>query len=709
MNAPLPHTVTSEVIVVGAGPVGMVAALALAQQGVQVLVLEAGEDLAAESRASTFHPPTLEILHRLGVGKELHELGLVAPNFQYRDRHGTVFADLDLGLLSDDTPFSYRLQCEQNKLTELIAAKLPSQPTATLRFGARVERVERNADSVSVYLPGDGRDPSYRADWVIATDGASSTVRKSLGVAFEGFTLPERFLVASTTFDLTEAFPGLALVSYVSDPDEWGVLLRTPRHWRVLMPVSPETPDDEALSPEVIESRLQRLSARPEPYPLDHASIYAVHQRVAATFASGRVLIAGDAAHANNPLGGMGMNSGIHDAEAAVEAILAARAGADPDACAAAYSDARRTATIAHVQATTKKNYADLSETDSAARHRRTEALAALAEDPVKARAYLLGSSMIRSLAESRDRLRAGLRAARAVRPASGRRLADLLGATPVIAPGCHDAISARLLEQAGFRAGYLSGAASSATVLGAPDLGFVGLAEMTEQIRRTADNGFPLIADGDGGYGGPLQVARTVRAYERAGAAAIQLEDQEHPKRTAGQAGVRLVPVEDMVAKVRAAVDAREQMLVIARTDALRAQGQDAALERAQAYAEAGADLLMVENLTDPKLLTHLNRGTGKRLVLNLSEAHGQIMAPDLALLGDCGVALIIYPVSGLLAASGAMRDIYAAIAAGQIPAGSGPAVTWNDLTDLLDLPAQLALLGQEQHTTPAESRRTA
>ncbi|GAB3273701.1 FAD-dependent oxidoreductase [Kineosporia babensis] len=674
-------TVETDVVVVGAGPVGMVAALSLARNGVPVVVLEAGKELSAESRASTFHPPTLEILHGLGVGAELHAKGLIARNFQYRDRHGNVLADLDLGLLADDTAFPYRLQCEQNKLTEIVAAHLEQLPTASLRFGAEVQRVERGSENVSVYLPGDGREPSYRAKWVIATDGASSTVRKSLGVAFEGVTLPERFLVASTTFDLTEAFPGLALVSYVSDPQEWGVLLRTPKHWRVLMPVAEGTTDEQALAPETIEARLQQLSARPEPYPLDHASIYAVHQRVAATFAAGRVLIAGDAAHANNPLGGMGMNSGIHDAEAAVRVILAALSGADPDACAAAYDHARRSATISHVQATTKKNYADMRESDTEARHQRTAALGAMAADPVKARAYLLNSSMIRSLAESREQLATGLRAARTTAQAPGRQLADLLTAKPLIAPGCHDAVSARLLQQAGFTAGYLSGAGVSATVLGSPDSGFAGVAEMTEQIRRIAAAGVPVIADADGGYGGPLQVARTVREYELAGAAAIQLEDQVHPK-----SKTALIPLPDMVEKIRSAVAARQQMLVIARTDALGVDGLETALERAQAYAEAGADLLMVQHLSEPKLLTHLNRSTGKRLVLNLSEAHGEITAPDLDLLGDCGVAVVIYPVSGLLAASGAIRDTYAAIATTHVPHSTESQMSWADLTGLLE-----------------------
>lgn len=678
-------TVETQVVVVGAGPVGMVAALDLARRGIEVVVLEAGEQLSDDSRASTFHPPTLEILDRLGVAEQVHERGLIARNFQYRDRHGTVFADLDLDLLRQDTDFPYRLQCEQNQLTDIVAGVLGRYPNATLRFGARVERVEQGRDTVSVFLPGDGREPSYRAPWVLATDGASSTVRKSLGVAFEGITLPERFLVVSTTYDLSEAFPGLALVSYVSDPREWGVLLRTPRHWRVLMPVDPSVPDQQALDPDVIEGRLQQLSARPERYSLDHASIYAVHQRVAATFAAGRVLLAGDSAHANNPLGGMGMNSGIHDAEAAVATVLAAFGGADPQACAAAYDRARRGATIAHVQAGTKKNYADLRESDAQARHRRTTALAELGADPARARSYLLGTSMIRSLAEGRERLAAGLRAAAHPASAPGRRLVEALGAAPLIVPGCHDAISARLLVRAGFRAGYLSGAGASAVELGEADLSFAGTADMTGQLRRVAGAGVPLIADADHGYGGPLQVARTVREYERAGAAAIQLEDQSHPRRTAGRAGIVLVPVEAMVAKIRAAVQAREQMLVIARTDALGVEGLDAALARARAYAEAGADLLMVERLNDPQQLTQLHRATGKRLVLNRSEAHGEICAPDLGLLGDCGVAVVIYPVSGLLAAAGAVRDAYAAIADRLVPGGTGQPLSWTELDDLL------------------------
>jgi 2-methylisocitrate lyase-like PEP mutase family enzyme/2-polyprenyl-6-methoxyphenol hydroxylase-like FAD-dependent oxidoreductase len=707
MQHTTPVPVSATVVVVGMGPVGMVAALALAQQGVDVVVLEAGSTLAAESRASTFHPPTLEILDELGVADALHERGLIARNFQYRDRYHVVLADLDMAALAADTKYPYRLQSEQNNLTEIIAARLETMANVRLVFDSPVERVELGSEQAHVFVPGDGRTASYSAEWVIACDGAHSNVRKSLGISFEGMTFPERFLVASTTHELSEDIPGLALVSYVSDPDDWGVLLRTPKHWRVLMQVAPETSDEEATAPEVVETRLQKMSPRAERYPLSHTTIYGVHQRVAARFAAGRVLLAGDAAHVNNPMGGLGMNSGIHDARAAVDAVLATLAGADADAAARAYDDARRDAAISYVQTATKRNYAELQESDAQARHARTIRLADTAADPVKARAYLRGSSMLDSYAVSRARLAAGLRAAapEVVAPA-GRRLAALIAGETLAAPGAYDAVSARALTDCGFRVGYVSGAGVSATVLGAPDHGYVGREDMVDQIHRlVAATEVPLVVDGDGGYGDAAQVAGTVRAYERAGAAAIQLEDQMLPKREGHEPGKRLIAREAMVQKVRSAVEARIEMLVIARTDALQVEGFDAALERVVAYARAGADLVFVEGDLSPAQLERVHRATGRRLVVSRSEAAPAPTgrAASLEEMRSHGVALVIYPVAGLLAATRAVRDTYADIAAS---GSADPSLhdTWGELTGLLASgPAGLSAPQPEGAAEPA------
>ena len=424
------------VVIVGMGPVGMTAALALAREGVPVTVLEGGADLASESRASTFHPSSLEILDDLGVATELIETGLKASSFQYRGRNRELIAHLDMGLLTEDTRFPFRIQNEQGNLTRIIRRSLEAMPHVTLRYDAPLDRVEIGEACAYVYLRGDGRVPSYQADWLIGADGAGSTVRRSLGIAFEGVTYPERFLVASTTHDFREDFDDLAYVSYVYDPKDWGVLLRTPKHWRVLFPIEPDEGDEAALDPARVEQRLQGVVRLDRPYPVVHSTIYNVHQRVAACFATGRVLLAGDAAHINNPLGGLGMNSGIHDAHAAVAAIRHAMASGDPERASDVYARVRRDAATNDVQSQTQRNYEEMRNHDDAQRRGRKEQMAALAADPIKARAYLRKTSMLASFQTSSRRMKRELTPLRpaAKRPA-GQRLSAQLSETVLFDP----------------------------------------------------------------------------------------------------------------------------------------------------------------------------------------------------------------------------------------------------------------------------------
>lgn len=352
------------VLVVGAGPVGLVAALTLARGGVPVTVFEAGPALATESRASTFHPPTLEMLAGLGVLDELLERGLVARTFQYRDRSGGPIATLDLGVLADDTPYPFRVQCEQSKLTPILMDHL-------LRYGGEV------------LFSHPVREPPGGGDWLIAADGAHSAVRRSLDIPFEGHTYQERFLVASTEEDLQTLLPDLAPINYVFDPDEWLVLLRTPDHWRVLLPTPLDTPDEAELAR--LPARLRAVADPGRAWKAAHASLYRVHQRVAARFSQGRVLLAGDAAHVNNPLGGLGMNSGIHDAVLMATALLE---GGPVEEVAAE----RRRVALEHVRPMSHGNWERLR---SATDHTQLRALAA---DPAAARAYLLRACLISSL-----------------------------------------------------------------------------------------------------------------------------------------------------------------------------------------------------------------------------------------------------------------------------------------------------------------------
>ncbi len=238
-----------------------------------------------------------------------------------------------------------------------------------------------------------------------------------------------------------------------------------------------------------------------------------------------------------------------------------------------------------------------------------------------------------------------------------GARLRALLGAGElIVAPGIYDGLSAHLVRRMGFRAGYLTGAGVAASGFGLPDIGLVGMAEMVDRVAMaTAVLGeIPLIADADTGYGPPASVARTVRAYERAGAAAIQLEDQAFPKRCGHLAGKRVVTAEAFLAQLGAALDARRDALIIARTDARAVSGLDEAIDRANSYAAAGADVIFVEAPRSVEEIVRIGREVAAPKLINIV-AGGLTPEIDHATLAELGFAIAIYPTTALLAAAGA------------------------------------------------------
>jgi 3-(3-hydroxy-phenyl)propionate hydroxylase len=387
------------VFIAGAGPVGLSAAAALVRQGVPVTVFEGASELSRESRASTFHPSTLDMLDDLGVAGALVATGLIAPRVQYRTRHDGIIAAFDFGAIADLTRHPYRLQSEQHNLTRIIDAKLRGDPNYQIEFDARVTGARQDADRVTVTLArADGGTEERRGRWLIGADGARSEVRKALDVEFEGFTWPERFLVVGTTFDFPAIVPGLDAVSYVADPTQWHFYLQIPGMWRMMFPVAPDVSDETATSRAFATATLATVQPTVADDDIVHVTLYRVHQRVAKTFRVGRAFLAGDAAHINNPLGGMGMNGGIHDAINLAERLARAWRGEVGDAELDRYDRQRRLVTLEYVQKHTIQNKRNLEATDPAEQARFRTELRAIAADAAKTRDYLMRISMIASL-----------------------------------------------------------------------------------------------------------------------------------------------------------------------------------------------------------------------------------------------------------------------------------------------------------------------
>jgi 3-(3-hydroxy-phenyl)propionate hydroxylase len=395
------------IAIIGAGPVGLVLALRLAMLGLPSLVLEAEADISEALRASTFHPPTLDMLDELGVAEALISQGLVTPTWQIRRHEDGARAVFDLGVLKDDTAHPYRLQAEQWKLSRLLLAKLAAEHAGAveIRFGCRVGQVTQDEDGVT--LAGTGFDP-LRIPYAAGCEGARSEVRRAMGLDFPGDTYPETTILATTPFDFAAVFEGLSNVNYIwtRHPAFSGTfsLLRVPGKWRASLYPAPGETVDDALRPEAIERKLQAIHPKGSAYDVPDLRPYRIHQRIAGTYRTGRLMLAGDAAHLNSPSGGMGMNGGIHDAmELAATLAPVWRGEADP-ALLDRYTRRRRPVAEREIIAQADRNRARMRETDPARRAEMLAELQRIAGEPAEAREHLLRSSMI-----------AGLRAAASV------------------------------------------------------------------------------------------------------------------------------------------------------------------------------------------------------------------------------------------------------------------------------------------------------
>lgn len=389
---------SAKVIIIGAGPVGTFAAYCLAEYGIETLVLESESTCETDMRASTFHPSTLKYLDNLNLADELIEKGLKAPIFQYRIRSTDEVLEFNLQELDDVLDFPFRLQCEQYKFARMLAGKLDRHRHSSVLFNRKLINFSEGKNKVTLDVDHHGTSEQYQCDYLIGADGANSIVRRNLGIEFSGFTYEEKFFTLSTQKPLENYFSNLSYVNYVSDPEEWFVLLKAPSAWRILVPV-PQILDDKAIkSNDYVSDIFTRVLNSCDPIETIHRTIYRVHQRVVNKMRYGRIMLAGDSAHLNNPLGGFGMNGGLHDAWNLAEKLDGIINHKKDEDLLNLYDRQRRTVMNDFIQKQTIRNKKMIEETGDANYSSEWMRMRNLHENENERRDYMLRQSMTQSL-----------------------------------------------------------------------------------------------------------------------------------------------------------------------------------------------------------------------------------------------------------------------------------------------------------------------
>jgi 3-(3-hydroxy-phenyl)propionate hydroxylase len=395
------------ILISGAGPVGMITGLYLARQGIPVKLFDTLADIPDDHRAATLQPSTLAMLDEIGMTSRLLRRGIQSPLFQYRDRlTREIVAEFDLGLLSGDTPHPFVLQIEQHKTVGTAYDIAREIDGFEIYRGHEVIAVDQDDDGVgiSVRLPDGGQEP-HRGRYLIGCDGGRSITRKSQDINFPGFTWRERFIIVATHFDFAAA-GGYRYRNYVAHPSQWCALMKVPGEhdegvWRCLFPAMTDETDAIVTSDDWIQERFAECYDFADSYNIVHRNLYVVHQRVAEAFRKGRVILAGDAAHVNNPIGGMGMNSGIHDGINLAEKLGRIWRREGGEELLDLYDRQRRPTAEKYVQALSIQNKETLEETDPKSRARRLDTLSAIAGDRARHIEYLRRVSLIAMVEEA--------------------------------------------------------------------------------------------------------------------------------------------------------------------------------------------------------------------------------------------------------------------------------------------------------------------
>lgn len=399
-----------DVIVIGAGPVGLVVALGLAQNGIRVLVVEKNSiEVPSQWRGSTIHPPTLEIFDELGLADEIILGAIKVEVLQYRDLEMAEVVNFDYNCLKGQVKFPFRLQYEQYKVLKLLRSAATLHPLIEIQYESVLESVSQDALGVSAKVFKHDSLTEIYSDWLIAADGSHSSVRKSLGIELDGFTYPYPTTVVATPFTFEKYLPDLAPVTYWSGPTGRLSMIRTPDIWRIAMTTPLEgvdiSSDDKGSISEpsadfkaAIELLLNRLPGITlSDLELKQYEVYRSHQRIAREFSVGRIALAGDAAHLTTTNGGMGLNSGVQDGAALVKAFIDAIAQNSPLPI-AKYAKERKEFCANFLQPTTTTNHKTVDNPDYEARYSRLSEMSADSKKPEVVRQVIGRASMIAKL-----------------------------------------------------------------------------------------------------------------------------------------------------------------------------------------------------------------------------------------------------------------------------------------------------------------------
>ena len=392
------------ILIVGGGPVGLFAAIRLVGFGIPITLIDKSTNVSSDIRASTIHPPSLEMMAPYGITNEILKTGIKVREWQIRNHTTGDKVVFDLGKISDETDFPYRVQFEQSKICMIMDRKLKENPLADIRYGTEFISLIQDDDGIIIDVEtAHGPDKIY-GQFLIAADGGNSAIREHLGLAFEGSTYPEKTVLVTTPFPFDQHIDGLSSVSYCWDQNGNFSLLQLPNQWRASLYFPENMSTDSALADKHIQKQLHDISPIDGLFEIYDKRVYRVHQRIVSRYDHGRIALAGDAAHINSPSGGMGMNGGLHDAQNLTENLNEIWRSKDHKCyldLLALYSRQRRPIAEQQIIKQADENRKRMTEKNHNKRQISLDKLREISNDFEKCKAFLMKSSMFEGLRQA--------------------------------------------------------------------------------------------------------------------------------------------------------------------------------------------------------------------------------------------------------------------------------------------------------------------